>query len=366
MMNSNNYAGLLQRPNLLREIETELAERSLGEFVRQAWPIVEPATPYVPGWHIDAIIEHLEAITHGQIRNLLINVPPRHMKSLLVSVFWPAWEWIRYPERRWLYSSYGAALSIRDSIKCRRLIESPWYQQRWGYVFALTSDQNTKGRFENNKSGYRIATSVGGAATGEGGDRLVCDDAHNVQEAESDSVRNGTVDWWGTVMSTRLNNPKTSSKTVVMQRCHERDLSGHLIEQGGFEHLCLPAEYEVTKAVTSIGWSDPRTEPGQLLWPERFGPDELASLKRSLGSYGAAGQLQQRPSPAEGGLFKRHWWRFWQPVGANLPPIPVRWPDGTERMVVAEEIGTVDEAAQSWASRDWILRTMWSGKCGDV
>src|SRR5437016_131595 len=179
-----------------------MAARSLLEFVRQAWPIVEPSTPLVPGWHIDAIIEHLEAVSRGQIRNLLINVPPRHMKSLLVSVFWPAWEWIRYPQRRWLYSSYGAQLSIRDSVKCRRLIESPWYQQRWGDRFALTSDQNTKGRFDNNRSGYRLSTSVGGAATGEGGDRIVCDDPHNVQEAESDSVRKATVDWWDVVMST--------------------------------------------------------------------------------------------------------------------------------------------------------------------
>src|SRR5260370_10686396 len=142
----NNYASfekLLTRPFLLDELDAEMGSRSLREFVRQAWRIVETSTPFVPGWHIDAIIDHLEAVSRGRIRNLLINVPPRHMKSLLVSVFWPAWEWIRWPERRWLYSSYGAQLSIRDSVKCRRLIESPWYQRLWGDRFALTSDQNT-------------------------------------------------------------------------------------------------------------------------------------------------------------------------------------------------------------------------------
>jgi hypothetical protein len=194
MKNSSCYEPLLERPGILDELDAESASRSLGEFVLQAWPIVEPSTPFVSGWHIDAIIEHLEAISRGQLRNLLINVPPRHMKSLLVSVLWPAWEWINWPARRWLYSSYGAQLSIRDSIKCRRLIESPWYRQRWADRFALTSDQNTKGRFDNNRSGYRLSTSVGGAATGEGGDRIVCDDPHNVQEAESDSVRKGTID----------------------------------------------------------------------------------------------------------------------------------------------------------------------------
>ena len=126
MKNYNSFAPLLSRPSLLAEIDRERAKRSLGEFVRQAWPIVEPSTPLMPGWHIDAIVEHLEAISLGEIRNLLINVPPRHMKSLRVSVFWPAWEWTRWPERRWLYSSYAVSLSMRDSLKCRRLIESPW------------------------------------------------------------------------------------------------------------------------------------------------------------------------------------------------------------------------------------------------
>src|SRR5215468_10205447 len=151
MRKCDSFEHLLRRPGILDELDAEMASRSLREFVRQAWPVVEPSTPFVPGWHIDAIIEHLEAVTFGQIRNLLINVPPRHMKSLLVSVFWPAWEWIRYPERRWLYSSYASQLSIRDSVKCRRLIESRWYRQRWGYRFALTTDQNTKGRFDNNR-----------------------------------------------------------------------------------------------------------------------------------------------------------------------------------------------------------------------
>src|SRR5579872_44415 len=208
MTNYANFAPLLRRPRLAEEMDRELGARSLAEFVRVAWPIVEPSTPFVPGWHIDAIIEHLEAVTRGQIRNLLINVPPRHMKSLLVSVFWPPWEWIRWPERRWLFSSYAASLSIRDSLKCRRLIESPWYQRLWGERFALTGDQNTKGRFDNDRSGYRLATSVGGAATGEGGDRLVCDDPHSVNEVESDSVRNSTNGWFDIVMATRVNDPK--------------------------------------------------------------------------------------------------------------------------------------------------------------
>jgi phage terminase large subunit-like protein len=197
---------------------------------------------------------------------------------------------------------------------------------------------------------------------------VVCDDPHNVQEAESDAIRKSTLDWWDTVMSTRLNDPKTAAKVIVMQRCHQRDLSGHVLEQGGWEHLCLPAEYEATRPATSLGWVDPRSEHGELLWPERFGPLELTSLKRSLGSYAAAGQLQQRPSPAEGGILKRHWWRYWQPWGAKLPPVPVRMPDGTVKMIEPVELPrTCDEQMQSWDcafkdldTSDYVVGQVWA------
>ena len=368
MKSSGIYERLLSRPLLIDEIDQELARRSLREFVRQAWHVVEPATEYVPGWHLDAITDHLEAVSRGHIRHLLINMPPRHMKSLAVALFWPCWEWIDHPERRWLFASYAATLSIRDSLKCRRLIESSWFQRNCGDRFRLTSDQNTKGRFENDKSGYRLATSVSGAATGEGGDRIVCDDPHNVNEAESDTVRHSVIDWWDTVMSTRVNDPKRGARVIVMQRVHEDDLSGHVLAQGGYEHLCLPAEYEEGHSIiTSIGWSDPRTNAGELLWPERFGKDEIDALKRSMGSYAAAGQLQQRPAPAEGGLFKRHWWRYWKPRGTPLPPVPVRLPSGEVQHVQAVDLpAQFDAFGQSWdmafkdlVSSDFVVGQVW-------
>jgi predicted phage terminase large subunit-like protein len=153
-----------------------------------------------------------------------------------------------------------------------------------------------------------------------------------------------------------------------MQRCHQQDLSGHLLEQGGWEHLCLPAEFEGPGCVTSIGWSDPRSAQGELLWAERFGPVEIESLKVSLGSYAAAGQLQQRPSPAGGGLFKRHWFRYWQPRGANLPPVSVRLPDGTVTLITAVEVPhRVAEQIQSWDcafkdldTSDYVVGQVWA------
>src|SRR5688572_15230884 len=155
MKNCAIYEKLLSRPALIDEIDQEFARRSLREFVRQAWHVVEPATEYVPGWHVDAITDHLEAVSRGQIRNLLINMPPRHMNSLAVAVFCPCWEWIDHPERRWLFASYAATLIIRDSLKWRRRIESPWYHSNCGDGFRLTTDQNEKARFENDPSGYR-------------------------------------------------------------------------------------------------------------------------------------------------------------------------------------------------------------------
>lgn len=232
------------RKQVVHSPERKKAEESLHEFIKQAWHVLEPATEYVDGWHIQAMCDHLEAVTNGHIRNLIINVPPRHMKSLTVSVFWPMWVWTRQPATRWLFCSYAQKLSTRDSLKRRRLLQSPWYRQNWGHVFRLTSDQNEKSRFENNHAGYCLATSVDGSNTGEGADIIVCDDPHNVRDRESEIMRENVITWWSEVMSTRLNNPKTGRRVLIMQRLHEGDLCGHLLRKGGWDHLCLRAEYE--------------------------------------------------------------------------------------------------------------------------
>jgi len=269
-------------------------------------------------WHLDAIAEHLEAVTRGEIRRLLINVPPRSTKSLSVAVFWPSWEWTWQPSTRWMFSSYALQLSLRDSARCRRLIESPWYQERWGRVYALASDQNTKHKFENDRAGFRLATSVDSGNTGEGAERIVCDDPHNVREAESDAVRESVLEWWDQVMSTRLNDPKTGSQVIVMQRVHQKDLSGHVLAKGGWEHLMLPMEYEPSRrcvvrrivgGAEIVTLPDPRQVEGELLCPGRMGPEEVARFQQDLGARGYAGQYQQRPEPAAGGLFKRAWWQ---------------------------------------------------------
>jgi predicted phage terminase large subunit-like protein len=294
-------------------VQRETARRWLHEFIRQAWHVVEPDTPFADNWHLRAFSEHLEAVSMGKIRRLLINVPPRSMKSLAVSVFWPTWEWIDRPATRWLFASYAATLSTRDSLKCRRIIESRWYQQRWGRAFQLTTDQNVKNRFENDRTGYRIATSVDGVATGDGGDVIVVDDPHNVREIYSDTTRESVLRWWDEAMTSRFNDPKTGRAVIVMQRVHERDLSGHLLAKDmGWEHLCLPMEYDGGRRATSLGSYDLRKEEGELLWPAHFDKKAVEDLKKGMGSYSASGQLQQSPSPAGGGIFKRDHWRFYK------------------------------------------------------
>lgn len=290
---------------------------SFHSFIKLHWHIVEPKQPFVDGWHIGAICEHLEAVTRGEIRDLIISVPPRHMKSIAVSVMWTPWVWLRDPSKRWIFSSYAGALSIRDSIKCRRIIESPIYRDTFDIGWGLSDDQNQKTRFSNSKTGYRIATSVGGTGTGEGGDFIVVDDPMKATDAESELLRQNVVDWWDNEMSTRGNNPETYSKVIIMQRLHQNDLAGHCIKQGGYEVLRLPAEFDEKPSITSIGWSDPRKEKGELLWPERFTKETLDKLKKPLGSRGTASQLQQDPRASEDGLFKRKWWKFYRELPAK-------------------------------------------------
>jgi len=374
-LNSSNWKACLSELELeLRRLRAEKARRNLHEFVVQAWPILEPATPFVNGIHVEAICQHLQAVTEGRIANLIINVPPGHAKSLLTAVFWFAWVWIDHPCTRWLFASYASSLSVRDSVRCRRLIESEWYQQNWGDRFQLCEDQNQKNRFENNCTGYRIATSVSGAATGERADIVVVDDPHSVDQAESETERRTAVEWFNGTMSTRLNDPATGHKIVIQQRLHEADLTGDLLRKGGFELLCLPAQCELERRCsTSIGWTDPRVEAGELLWPERITAAHLDSLKVSLGSYRYAGQYQQRPAPADGGIFKRHAWRYWRPAHLDLPPVTVRMPDGRAISIPAVPVpAQFDNMIQSWdmsfkgtATSDYVVGQVWGAKGAD-
>jgi predicted phage terminase large subunit-like protein len=295
------------------EIEAERCKRSLAYYIPRAWRIVEPATPFVENWHIGLISEYLTALTQLQIQNLIINIPPRHMKSLLTVVMWPTWVWTSMPASRWLTGSYSLNLATRDALKSRRIIQSDWYQQRFGDVFQLTGDQNVKSRYENSKTGLRMAFGMDTAFIGEGGEFIVVDDSLKAQDADSDTERNKVNQTWDASLSTRANDPKTARRVIIGQRLHQDDLPGHVIEkmkvQGShqYEVLCLPARYEPNRFFSGIGLEDPRTVPGELLWPEHIDEEAMAAMEADLNERGTAGQLQQRPAPAGGGIFLRKW-----------------------------------------------------------
>lgn len=296
----------------------------LIEFVRYFWSILEPQTPLVDGWPLEAICEHLEAVTFGDITRLLINVPPGFMKSLVTDVFWPAWEWgpMEMPHLRYVAFSYAAGLTERDNGKFRDLILSPQYKELWGHVFRARKIGEVK--ITNNKTGSKLATSVGGIGTGERGDRILLDDPHNVKEGESEAVRGETVRWFRESLSNRLNDMRQSAIVVIMQRVHELDVSGTIIAEGfaDYVHLMIPMEYDPGRhCETVIGWSDPRTEDGELAWPERFPQDVVDGLRTSLGPYAYAGQYQQAPAPRGGGIFKSEWWQLWESPNDEFPPM---------------------------------------------
>lgn len=324
-----NPQGQIDIDASMREFEADHYESSLYDFLRGGWRYIDP-NPFVDGWHLQAIAEHLEAIVDGDITRLIINQPPRTSKSSMMVAFDP-WVWAQPfssdtsgPSVQFLHASYAQTLSIRDSVKTRRLIESPFYQRLWGNRFKITSDQNTKVRFDLDTGGYRLATSVGGTLTGEGGSIIIIDDPHNAVEMESDQTRQTTLSWFDNALSTRLNNPKTGAMILVMQRLHEDDLTGHILssEDSRWVHLMLPMKYELDRAKiiypNIIGWSDPRSMENELLAPNRYDAVSIEVLERQLGPYQTASQLQQRPSPKGGGIFKREWWQPWKE--AHYPP----------------------------------------------
>ncbi|MFZ9061846.1 MAG: phage terminase large subunit [Steroidobacteraceae bacterium] len=345
----------------LRAISKAECEEDLATFVRQAWHIIEPGQPYVHGWHIDFLCAHLEAITDGielddgsAYNRLLINVPPGTMKSLLVGVFWPAWEWgpKNMAHMRYVCASHSLDLAIRDGLRMRRLITSDWYQERWGDRVELTGDQNQKTKFENSSTGFRQAAAAG-SITGSRGDRVIIDDPHSVDGANSDQQRESTTLWFQEAVPTRLNNPDRSAIVVVMQRLHEDDVSGVILDrQLGYDHIMLPMEYDPRRAMpTRLGLEDPRQADGELLFPERFPADVVERDKRVMGPYATAGQFQQEPAPRGGGVIKADWWALW-PQDA-YPPMDY---------VVA----SIDTAYTTKTENDYSAMTVWGVFSGDL
>jgi predicted phage terminase large subunit-like protein len=353
---------LVRQVQIEQEITAKLCLQSLAHFTITFWDLIEPGQPYIDGWHIHSACRHLEAAAKFELLELLINWPPRHMKSILVNVMFPAWVWAHeeWASRRFMCASYSERNSIRDGVKMRTIIESPRYRTLFKPSWALREDQNQKLKFENTKAGFRFSTSVGGAVTGEGADYLIVDDPVNAMDANSEPVRESANEWWDIAWSTRANNPNAHCKIIIMQRLHEADMTGHVKGKSKRPaparraHLIFQAKYEAQSTVKSESPMlvlDPRKIDGELLWPERFNAESIAQLAADLDSTGLGqshAQLQQDPRPRSGGLFKRDWWKRYTKAPSNI----------------FETVTFIDCAQKPGITNDWSVWVTWA-RCND-
>ncbi len=347
------------------EIDRALCERYLKHFVKSAWAQVDPE-PLVWGRHMDIVCDALQATVTGEgPQNLLINIPPGLSKSLLTSVFMPAWFWLRKPRWSAVFASGNEKVSTRDSMKCRDLIKSEWYINTFKPSWKLSDDQDTKTQFRNTAGGTRLSLTVGGDVTGIRANCLAIDDPLDAKDAPSKLKRDSANYWYDTAFANRVNDAQKSTRIIIAQRLHEEDLPGHVIAQGNFHHICLPMEFEPNHPYRCpLDW---RTAEGELLFPERFPRHILEQEKTRLGSSGAAGQLQQRPMPAGGGMFQDKWWRFWR-KDDNQVEVAAR-PHGCSQHVAVilpetfdEIITSLDANFKEATDNDYVALQTWGRK----
>lgn len=363
----------------------EEAENDLLSFVRLMWPTIEPEKPLIEGWILEMLCDVLMAITDGHLTRVSINVPPGSMKSSLLNVLWPAFEWgpCNMPHLRYLSLSYSTAIPVRDNLRFAQIIRSPLYQQCWGDRVKLLRDGAEW--VGNDRTGWKAVTSVGGSTTGMRGDRLLCDDVSNPMDVESDLVRSTTARFVREIMPTRLNDMTESAIINLQQRTHQEDATGVLLDYGqGYTFIVVPAEFDPTRIFPVVlrrdddgnpteTWVDPRSldENGEQLvglvtnargeadvipyspmamaagtsfWPERFPEDELLRLKNTMTAYAWDSQFQQIPGVRGGAILQREWWQNW--ASDTLP-------------TVGTVVVSVDTAVEEKESADYNAVTVW-------
>ena len=345
--------------------ERELYEGSLLEFVKRAWREIESSELSI-SWHHERIIEALEAITNEEIRDLIINIPPRCSKSLLVNVFYPAWIWCRSersflsgPQVKFLCVSYGATLSETIALKMQRLVAGEWYQSLWGDRVKMRQDMMSRANFGNEAGGERISTSIEAGLLGRGADLQVVDDPHNLEGAESDLQREATLRAISEGLPTRVTDPRRVARILIMQRLHTEDCTAWCLThwRKDLMHLMYPMKFDSARAC--IG--DPRVIDGELLWPEMWTDEVVTQMQVELSEYSKAGQFQQMPVPRGGGIIKSEWWKDWP----ELDPVSGQFPHGA---VIGKRIqypafeyivGSVDTALTDKENRDPSAMTVW-------
>jgi predicted phage terminase large subunit-like protein len=293
-----------------------LLRSDLGSFVRKCFVTVLPGTRYLPNWHIEAIIYQLMRVQKAEVGRLLINQPPRSLKSLCVSVAYVAWLLGHDPTRRIIVVSYANELAAELHRQFRMVIDAPWYRHLFPAKHAV---KDTGTELATSAGGSRYATSVGGTLTGRGADLIIVDDPLKAEEAMSEPARRRVIDWFGGTLVSRLNDKERGAIIVIMQRLHEDDLAGHLLEQGNWQHLDLPA-IAIEDDTIPIGPGKLVTRhAGDVLHPERESQAALDRIKAEIGSLRFSAQYQQRPVPVAGNLIKRDWFRIYNEAPETGP-----------------------------------------------
>ena len=287
----------------------------LREYIGKVWGLTEPGKLLVDSWHIGYIAEHLEAVSYGEIRKLIINVIPRSLKSTIVSVDWPTWEWgpLGRPELRYMFVSHGANLSIKHAVSRRTIIESEWYAEEFKRVI-LSSDQNEKKLVQNTRRGHFLATSTHGAGTGMGGDRLIFDDFIDPESAESDVERNAALQAWELKFSSRLDDPQKGAIVAVEQRLHPLDFTAKLLQEKGWTHISIPSDNFTKTPTTYIFPRSKRTHtvaPGAATFPERKPIEVVMTERLRKGSRTHDAQERQNPQAKGSMIFKPRNWRYY-------------------------------------------------------
>jgi predicted phage terminase large subunit-like protein len=317
---------------------TELCRQDFTAFLHKAWPWISGGDALVWNWHLDAIAYRLEMVELGEIRRALMNLPPRNGKSKTVSVIWVAWMLGRDPTLNFVCVSYSNELSGKMARDCRAVMESAWYRE----IFPGTAISRTRSAshdFETTKGGGRLSTSVGGSLTGRGGDIIILDDVIKPEEANSETTRNSVNVWFQSTLASRLDDKKRGVIICVMQRLHENDLTGMLLEHSGWDHLSLPAIATQDETIMLARGGVFRRREGDVLHQEREPIAVLNELKDAMGSYAFEAQYQQQPMPADGNLFKAEWLRT--------------SPDGVGTDGYGEIVQSWDTAIKTGSSNDY-------------
>ncbi len=357
-----------QARRYLTQVAAEEAKRAFKIFCQRAWKILLP-NPVVWNWHMDAICDHLAYVTMGEIRYLMINIPPRLSKTVLVSVLWPAWHWLHFPGEQFLTASVDDQLSRDSAILSRRLLESDWFRRQWPGWIELYEDENQAGMYRNTRGGYRMTASVQGRVTGVGGSVQIGDDFHDAKKIESDATRRGALQWHDNAWRSRLNDPEKARKVYVGQRTHDEDIYGHVLRTEGKRwcHLVLPMEFDPKKAcvtflnhghgpLTDRGpiFRDPRKLAGEVIDPKRMSAGTVGIEKGAMSERGWQAQYNQLPIGTGGLILKRNWWRAW---------VEPRWRAraGQERPMprFREIVQVYDTAFEPDEENDYSARTTW-------